>query len=365
MATVQDQLLDFYISQAVNINRLSEDFRTKIILILERVKKEVSEKLLLSDLTKFNKKKLTQIQNAINLTLNYSFEDIKTLSSDYLTEFAGIENKFVNSTFNKVLGTTYFATYLNESALKELADNSLIRGAVNAEWWSRMSVVLQNGFMDQIRLGLLQGETLQQIVQRIRGKSTGKYTSYIDASGNLKRWYEYKGGIMDITTREAQSLARTALMTVSNRMRLEMFNKYLGVIKGKQQSSILDARTTVHCMTYDGSTWTLEDVPVGHSLVYVGLPAHWNCRSMWIPWLMKYSEIDKRIRTQFPEEMDGTVSGRPKYEDWFKSQSKDFQKEVLGIGKYKIWTEKGLTFKNLIDPRGNALTLKELKLKYN
>lgn len=366
--SAQDKILDAYINHSIDLERLSEDMRQKIMLNLERVKKELTEKLLTTDLTVYNRRKLNKLYKAVNESLNSDFKDLSSLSNEYMQDVSEIEPAFVNDSFNKVLKTSYFSKSLNPALLKELTTNSLIQGAPNAEWWKRMNTKLQNKFADEIRLGITQGESLNEIVQRIRGKATGRYTTYLDASGKRKRWQEFKGGIMDITTREAEAFSRTALQTVSNNVREKMFEKYPNVIKGKIQNSTLDNRTTIHCMTYSNSTWTLENEAVGHSLTYVDLPAHWNCRSNWLPWMRAWDKIDKRITTQFGKgtqsSMDGLVSGDLSYEDWFKTKSKAFQLEKLGKGKFKLYNDGKLRFRDLVDQKGNPVSVRELKLKY-
>lgn len=369
MTSVSDKILNEYISHGVDITRLEADLQRIIKRYLERIKKELSEKIVTLSEESYRSRKYQKLLKAVNESLASEFSNLTSISNGYLEEFAGIESEFVNSSFNTVLKTTIFSKSLNPVVLKELATKSLIQGAVNADWWKRMSESTQNKFSDQIALGMSQGEALSDILQRIRGTATGKFTTYIDKAGKTKRWMEFKGGIMDITTRDAEALARTALQTVSANVREKMFKQYPKVIEGFQQNSTLDNRTTLHCSGYDGLTWDLDHNPVGHSFVYVPLPAHWRCRSNMVPWLKKWSEIDSRIKDDFPEStrasMDGKVPGKMKYENWFDTISEKRQLEILGPGRLKLYQNNNLGFTDMIDQKGNPLTIIELKRKYN
>lgn len=62
--------------------------------------------------------------------------------------------------------------------------------------------------------------------------------------------------------------------------------------------------------------------------------------------------------------MDGQVPESLKYEDWLETKDKDFQDDVLGVGKAKLWRDGKITFTQMVDQRGNELTLKEIRSKY-
>jgi hypothetical protein len=59
--------------------------------------------------------------------------------------------------------------------------------------------------------------------------------------------------------------------------------------------------------------------------------------------------------------MDGQVAQTLTYEDWLKTKSERFQKEVLGPGKWALWQKGQIGLKDLIDQRGRPLTLEKLK----
>jgi hypothetical protein len=59
--------------------------------------------------------------------------------------------------------------------------------------------------------------------------------------------------------------------------------------------------------------------------------------------------------------MDGLVAQALTYEDWLKTKSEAFQKEVLGPGKWELWQKGQIRLRDLIDQRGRPLTLEELK----
>jgi hypothetical protein len=73
----------------------------------------------------------------------------------------------------------------------------------------------------------------------------------------------------------------------------------------------------------------------------------------------KFKEIPESTRAT----MDGQVSSKTGYEQWLKSKDEDFQKEVLGLGKWELWKKGKIGFKDLVDQSGNPVGLQVLKDK--
>ena len=129
-------------------------------------------------------------------------------------------------------------------------------------------------------------------------------------------------------------------------------------------------------MAMDGKQYDMDLNPIGHSVSFPGLPAHWNCRSTLIPITKTWAQLAKKKLTPKQREalsavpvgqrasMGGPVQGSVKYEDWLKTQSTDMQQDILGIGKWKLWNEGKISISDLIDNSGRPLTLKELILRF-
>ncbi|GEM_PF-1551220 len=99
-----------------------------------------------------------------------------------------------------------------------------------------------------------------------------------------------------------------------------------------------------------------------------------NCRSTLVPLLKSWEELtgqtglDAEIQKELRDvprgtqsSMDGQVAESLTYEQWLKTKDDDFQREVLGPGKYRLWKTGKIGLKDLIDQRGHPLTLAQLK----
>ena len=89
-----------------------------------------------------------------------------------------------------------------------------------------------------------------------------------------------------------------------------------------------------------------------------------NCRSTSVPIVKSWRDIGIDL-DEAPEgtrsSMDGQVPADVTYEQWLKDKPEEFQNDVLGVGKAKLWREGKIGFTDLLDQRGNPLSLKQLR----
>jgi hypothetical protein len=163
---------------------------------------------------------------------------------------------------------------------------------------------------------------------------------------------------------------------------MKVYQANKDVIKGVQAQVTLDHRTSAICMARSGFAWDLDGKPLPGTDTDEDFPGpppwHPNCRSTLIPIVKSIGEIvedpevDKevaKVAEEVPKatqsSMDGQVAQVLTYEDWLKSKSEAFQKEVLGPGKWELWQKGQIGLKDLIDQRGRPIALEQLqRLEY-
>ncbi len=229
----------------------------------------------------------------------------------------------------------------------------------------------------QIRIGMAQGEALDQLVRRIRGTKANNY----------------QDGVVSITRRNAEAIARTAANHVSNAARQEVWNANSDIISGVRWVATLDGRTSPVCRGRDGHVYPINEGPRP--------PAHVGCRSTTTPVLagerivgdrpfvrdtrtrkaretdfraeakdaagekwkgMSKGERDDAVRAQrskWTEENIGQAPASTNYNDWLKRQPKSFQDDVLGPTKADIFRS-GVPLDKFVDERGRAYTIGQL-----
>lgn len=354
MAGANDKLVSGTIRAAVDLSRYEVGARARIRGFLQRLRKELVGEI--SDRagtrTAFNQARLEQLLRASDAAISGTYKDVKGVLDVQLQGLARIQAATTTGVINEAIGVNLADTAFTATQLKALVSDVLIEGAPSAEWWARAEKATRERFSDQMRIGVARGETVQELVARVR---------------------EEDGGLFGATIREAEALVRTSVQTVANTVRLETYEQNSDLFNGIQWVSTLDDRTTEICMALDGLQWDNDLNPIDHDEAFPGPIAHWGCRSTQVPVLKSWGELlkDKDLASRLDAaeaenpgvraSMDGEVAARTTYSDWFKAQSEDRQRDILGDAKYEIWKREGLSFRDMIDQRGNPLTLAELE----
>jgi hypothetical protein len=141
-------------------------------------------------------------------------------------------------------------------------------------------------------------------------------------------------------------------------------------------------------MALNGKMWTTRDKrPIGHDKQWPGPTAHWRCRSTQVPVLKKWEDLvasqdkaalDEEFRKQLREQgfdddaiasiqrntrasLDGQVAKDISFDEWLAQKSPEFQDEMLGRGRGKLFRDGKITLTDLIDQSGRPLTITELE----
>ncbi len=366
-ATIRHQikLLRFSQGEAEVAAQLLAQSDAELVALLQSGLTETSEarvKALLADVRRLRVATAERIADELQADL----DGLATTEADW--EIAMLQGATpVALSFNSVPPAT----------LKALA-SSPITGIPLKGWLGKMAANDVSRVEQQIRLGVLQGETIDQMVRRIRGSK---------AAG-------FKDGVLATTRREAEMIARTATNHVSTAARQATWEANSDIIKGVRWTATLDGRTSPVCQSRDGEVYLVNKGPRP--------PAHPNCRSTVIPILdgeeilgdrptvrdtrtRQQRETDfrqeaedlagedwkkmspaqrnaaiKARRNKWSDENIGQVPSSVTYQTWLKGQSAEFQDEVLGKGKADLF-RKGLTLDKFVDERGHPYSLARLQ----
>ena len=333
---INDELASEILSRELSLNRYDASLRNKSIEVLRELEDKI-QSILRGNLSSFNRTQLNEKLRLIRETINEHYQTIAELTATELAGVATSEADFMQNTVNDLTKAEVFSEKPSLSQLSILAGTVLIQGAIIASWWKRQSADTYFRISSQVRIGY--GSSQSNIADQLSMQmATGR--------------------------RNADALIKTAVHTVSSATRERMYKDNSSVMKGKLYVAVLDNRTSIQCIAYDGSVYDMDNKPIGKkSLPYRELPAHFNCRSIYMPILKSFKEIG----ADFPEmpkstrsSMDGQVPEETTFKDFLESKGKSFQDEVLGKGKAQLWRDGKITLQQLLDQSGNPVTLKEL-----
>lgn len=234
-----------------------------------------------------------------------------------------------------------------------IATNTIIEGSIMRSQWRELGRSTQNKFITQMRIGLRNGESTERMAARI--------------SGGVIRG-DRVHGIMDTTRKQARTLVRTSTNAVQNRSRLVAMQSSDMVI-AIQQVSTLDNRTSDICIAFSGQVWdanTLEPIAPSTLPFNGGPPRHFNCRSTLNPVLKSFEELGFEVGELPPAtraSIDGEIPAEITMTDFLWSRSVSRQNKMLGKGRAQLFRDRKITLTQLVDMRGNPLTLEQLEGK--
>lgn len=344
--TPEQKLFDELLSNSLDILRLSAGERNKVLYILSKLEDDLVEELNRTDLSRAKRRDINKVIVNVNATIAQYYGEI-AISLD-VPLLAVHSAEATSLAFEIALGIEAIKLP-SQSYFKSLAKNLLIQGAPQADWWRGQSADTAFKFAAQLRQGLAAGETNQQLITRIVGKSG-------------------EPGIMDTAKRNAASLVQTAAQSVANDARRETFKSNSDIVKGIQQVSTLDSHTSLTCISYSGCQWDLDFKPIGpknkQKPFNGGCPRHFNCRSTEIPITKTFKELGINIpepkgTTRASDE--GQIPVDTTFEGFLQRKTKRYQNDMLGEGRADLWRAGKITLRDLVNGNGRPLTLSELK----
>ncbi len=258
--------------------------------------------------------------------------------------------------------------------LKSLVKTHPFEGRILGSWSKKIAADDISRIASQVRIGVVQGETTQQIARRIVG------------SAKLKG----ADGVTQITRRNAEAITRTAVNSFSNAAREMYFAENQDIFDKEVFVATLDGRTTPICMSLDGKRF-----PVGEGAIP---PMHFSCRSLRVAeingdlvgkrpaksttqgmMLKKYAKQNDlgkiTKRGQLPRghkgkydvfargemrRMTGRMPSKVTYQMFLGRQSVAFQDDVLGPTRGLLFRKGGLKLDKFVDKSGKTIRLDQL-----
>ena len=152
--------------------------------------------------------------------------------------------------------------------------------------------------------------------------------------------------------RQAETLVRTSVNHISSEARSAVNQANNDILKGEEWVAVLDGRTTIGCATLDGKILGFNEPPF--------TPRHWGCRSVRVP------VLDDRFQEGGLEgtraSMDGPISAKRTYSGWLKDQPAEFQDQMLGKERGKLFRSGKIKLDQFVDQNYNPVSLEQLRV---
>lgn len=352
MGSIDQLLADALMEHGIDLLRMDAGTRDRVVNILNRLQRELVSKLANEDLTAFTKARTEALLREVAKVIDEFFLLAQGELALTLQGSATVTAHATAGAIEGAIGVQIGVGLPTMSYLERLASNVLTHGAVTADWWDKLSQDTAFKVAAAIRQGLAQGETNQQIIARVAGKKGAP-------------------GVMDIARTNASALVQTSAQAVANDARLKTFEKNADIISALTWFTALDGHVCDLCMARSGLQWTNNadgsHEPIDHTIPFQNPPIHWGDRCMVVPKTKTYRELGIDMDEPAPSTRAsslGQVSAKTTFDEWLKTRSKEQQDEQLGVGRADLWRRGVITLRQLLDLKGNPLTLAQLKAKY-
>ncbi len=397
MPNANDRYRDFLFQHATGLEGYETFLVAELISILNSTETDlvtqINEGLLRLESqpgSRVTKKKLASLNamlQRIRKLRTGTWADLNAELRSELRALTGVEVDFTQEAFQQAVQIESAGLAAPSSAaLRAATFNSPFHMNANASrplagWMASLREADRKRIEEAIRTGWLEGESIDSIVRRIRGT----------------RQLNFKDGLLQITRRQTEAVVRTAVNHFSNAARDEVWANNADIILGLRWTSVLDGRTTPICQSRDG-----EVAPVGDNTVPPGLPrlnppgarppAHAQCRSVMVaiispegvvgtrPFVVdtrpaKKRKVDFRkmskdqgrsvnaVRTDWAVQRVGRLPAETTYEQFLKRQSVEFQNQVLGPARGRLFRKGELGLDDFVTNAGRRYSLSELRVR--
>ena len=355
----QEALLNALSQHQAYLYRASSQNVNDLIKIFDQLSNQQLLKLseLFEDLTEAERKSLQGLNFSSRAKASRNIEEIKaTLSGWFSSLSTELPAIFEQSAIALAVYEAGYTVALMGETLKvngekiyQQAKKSPFSGGQLVDYlFKDISSSLRKKVEYVIRDGFSQGQTNQQIVQRIKGKKA----------------LDYKDGILQSERHVIERQVRTARSHVSTSTYIDTY-KALGFTHIKFVS-VLDGRSSFTCANLDQTMWEINSPQIRMP------PLHPNCRSTLIgvdadgnlggkrPFVSDQRSVKDIPKDQRTGKI-GQIDANTKFSDWFKNQDDEFQHNWLGKSRFELYKNAGFPIDKFVDPIGRKYTLDELR----
>lgn len=218
---LNDAVADRILARAIRLNRFSASERLKILSLHKELENELTKLVFKVDPSggvspSYQLARQNKLLGLSQETITAGMRDMRDTSKEGLIQLARDEAEWFVKTATSEIGVNLVTKELSTQQLKAIVGDRLINGAPSKEWWGRQAGDLQNKFADRIRLGMLRGNTTDEIVRAIRGTKAAGFTD----------------GIMEGSRRQTEALVRTSVQAVANEARGKLYEENQDIIDG-------------------------------------------------------------------------------------------------------------------------------------
>ncbi len=328
---VNDHIRNETIQRSIDLERFKDNAVKRMLPILREIEADILVVISKEGLTEYKENRLADMLSQVRAITKAVYAKLGNVLDKDLEELTRLEIKFRTELLNGSVGVSWAASPA-VGAVYAAANARPFQGKLLREYYRDLPAAVAEVVSRQIKLGYTEGETINQIVNRVKRTTRGK----------ANKW-----GV---------TLIRTAVQHYASFASRETSISNADALKGRQWVSTLDTATSAICRQRDGKIYSINSK--------VEPPAHFNCRSTMVDVLKHWSRQKFNVPQEMRSSIDGQVPSNVTYPKWFKAQGVARQNEVLGVKKAQLYRNGGLELDKFATRTGNDLPLSVLETRY-
>lgn len=340
MALIHSDTMNAVTRHQIYIGRYSTSVANRMIALLNKVDARLAAEVVaaIDQMPDgFKAQRLDRLLGSVRELLSELHEGIAAGLATELVKFAANEVTFNTALLSKAAKSAGVAVDMAAVGADTVYSAAMARpfqGTLLREALAGVEAGTAKRVRDAIRMGIVEGQTTDQIVRAIRGtKARG-----------------YADGFLEWPRRSMDAIVRTAINHTSNVARQTMYEANDDILQGWMFVATLDSRVTITCASLNGKVFPVGKGPMP--------PRHYGCRSSSMPMLEGQTELFGTRSSK-----DGYVDANLSFSDWLRDQPLDVQDDILGAERADLFRSKKINVDRFTDARGNVLTLDELRKK--
>jgi len=356
MATANETLHDEAVNYAIQLHRYSNGQVRKIIALLNRADAQLTAELDAAIARNAPQATIDHIDVVLQQVRAINAEAYRQVGATLTAHLA----EFTAYTVGKELGIIRLALPGGARAVVDLQGVSPaqvnaaamarpFQGRLLREWMADLETARAAKIRDAVRIGIVNGNTTEQIVRTIRGTRANGYAD----------------GLLERPRADLETIVRSAISHTAAYAREQVVQANADIVRALAWVAVLDQKTTQQCRVRDGHTYSTDK----HKPLDGGPPwgagpgqLHFNCRSVSVPVLKSWRELGLKDPSPATRaSMDGAVPAEMNYAEWLAKQPMERVEEILGPIRARLYKKGGLKLAQFSNDKGTLYTLDELR----
>jgi hypothetical protein len=356
VATVNEELQDASIDNAVDLQQFGTGAVLAVLAILNRYDAELSAALMVA-LEQVPPESFTveRFEQVLGDVRRINAEAYAAAEAEIQVQLEGMAEHESNWEYALLIGLLPLAVQRRFPVQRVSAPAALsqalgqpIQGRLLDNWLKNAREGRMTTIVNAVRTGVVEGLSVSEIIQSIRGTRAAKYAD----------------GVLNRARQGLESIIKTAVTSIAEMIKDAFWTANDDLVEAVQWVSVLDGRTSHWCMARAGKLYTpVTHRPIGHEIPWLSGPGllHFRCRSGASRVLKSWRQLGVTgLSEQDRALMDGQVPQETTYGEWLARQSAKRQEQILGKERAMLYRNGDLSFSQMFNQYGQWLTLEQL-----